>query len=95
MTQTQLSPSQMFSHVLLDALTSPGIIASALPIHSSEDIYFAIAGIAFSEWLCRNYYEDTDCTADHFFSQVYPIRFLALSVIHNRMRIPHANEPLH
>lgn len=75
------SAETVFSEVLLEKLTTPGVIMNALEDYPSEHIFFAVVSIAFDRWRQANCLEDADDLFQPFFRRINRKKGRALSVI--------------
>ena len=81
MKQEHISAETVFSQVLLEKLTSQGVIVNALDDHPSEHTFFAVVGIAFDRWKAANGFIETDNLFQSFFRRIDREKGRALSII--------------
>ncbi len=74
-------PESVFSTVLLEKLTNPGVIFEAVKQLPIESIYFAVAGIAFNRWVELNSLSESEELIEQFFAEIDKRKQLALRVI--------------
>ncbi|MFN8392645.1 MAG: hypothetical protein U0136_20295 [Bdellovibrionota bacterium] len=82
-----LSPQQIFTEVLLEKLTSPGVIRDALSEHPAESIFFAVAGVAFDRWIASNGLAEQDHSFEAFYHNLDTQRADALRLIRSQAAV--------
>lgn len=95
MTNAETSPAKTFSRVLLEKLTTPGVIFNALGQYPTEHIFFAVAGIAFGRWLDENRFSETQDNVQYFFQRLTPVKGHALRVIQTQAGLLESSEQIH
>ncbi len=92
---TQTQPAEIFLAVLLEKLTTPGVILNALGHHPTEDIYFAVAGIALGRWLDENDLSETDDHTHLFFEELHAVKSQSLHIIQSQSCVPEHCDQIH
>ncbi len=79
--KTQATPEQIFSTVLLDALTTSPVIKAAVAKRPADDVLFVLSSLAFTEWLKANRLTETKERYLNFLFKLNPQRPAALRAI--------------
>ena len=77
----QVSTRTVFSKVLLEKLTTPGVIYDALSAQPAEHIFFTVAGLAYDRWLDVNKLRESKPLCKSFFRELEDERLRALKII--------------